>query len=54
MPTVIGTVIFLSVSGIGALNKPCLSVAWCSGLFFSSMFNVYLVDKLQGYKKAGR
>ncbi|TOB22716.1 hypothetical protein CGK09_21855 [Vibrio parahaemolyticus] len=36
---------------MGALSKPCLSVAWLSGLFFSSMLNIYLVGKLQGYKK---
>ncbi|BAC61116.1 hypothetical protein [Vibrio parahaemolyticus RIMD 2210633] len=52
MPMVMGTVILRSVSGMGALSKPCLSVAWFSGLFFSSMLNIYLVGKLQGYKKA--
>ncbi len=54
MPMVIGSVILRKVSAMGALNKPCLSVARCSGLFFSSMFNVFLMDKRQGYKKAGR
>ncbi|KJQ88421.1 hypothetical protein UG53_02800, partial [Vibrio sp. S512-13] len=47
MPMVLGTVILRSASGMGALSKPCLSVAWLYGLFFSSMSNIYLVGKLQ-------
>jgi hypothetical protein len=37
---------------MGAVNKPCLSSAWLPGLFFSNIFDVYLVREGQGYKKA--
>ncbi|PWF69457.1 hypothetical protein CBX98_20665 [Vibrio sp. T9] len=37
---------------MGAVNKPCLSVAWGSSLLFSCMYDNYVVSKLQGYKKA--